>query len=378
VIDLVHVGDDPVGDQLDIPVPILAVLAPALLLIATLAVKEQNGKVHHEEVSEDHSPTLGLAGNHILAVAAPEEVGVRLSRGNRVGSGALDHVTRHGGWEDVRPAHNPVTEIVDVAGCTPPSRDKQLGSSSSLNVLEVLYAGVLGVCAESVLLVVDGAEDVVSNGLNCQDCDNAAEAEVDRIHGQITCLDTVCEGNPDQIAKRKHHSESISNEIDGGQDSRLHVECIKRVDGLSSGDQDDGISDATKVAVLLHDECQVEDDPAQHTRAQLAPRLDVNLAKDGQRDAGVEFASNEPIVQHIAGMSSGSELAHLGVLGVLDAERGDVHIDCQEVRDENVGGENSNVVVCNESPDRELGAVDKRARTEDGHGKDGGAEGWRT
>jgi hypothetical protein len=56
-------------------------------------------------------------------------------------------------------------------------------------------------------------------------------------------------------------------------------------------------------------------------------------------------------------VAAGCEFALGGVLGVLDVERGDVAVGGQEVRDEDVGSQDANVVVGDKGPDREVGAV---------------------
>ena len=139
----------------DIAVPVFAVLSAALLLVATLAVNEQDGKVHHEEIGEDHTPALSLAGHRVLAVAVFEKVRIGLSGSDGRLCSVLDEVTRHRGRKDVTPAHEPITEVVDVTRHTPPATDKKSRTSSSLDVLEVLDARILGVGPETVLLVVD-------------------------------------------------------------------------------------------------------------------------------------------------------------------------------------------------------------------------------
>tara|TARA_R110002003_G_scaffold214_21_gene16146 strand:- start:10969 stop:11331 length:363 start_codon:yes stop_codon:yes gene_type:complete len=108
---------------------------------------------------------------------------------------------------------------------------------------------------------------------------------------------------------------------------------------------------------LLHDEGDINNDPAEHAGAQLAPGFDVNFTEDGQGNARVQFAANEPVVQHIAGAATSGELATIRVVGVLDAEGANIAEGGKEVGDENVGGENANIVIGDEGPDGKLGAM---------------------
>jgi hypothetical protein len=354
---LVDVGNDSVRDVLDVPVPVLAVLPLALLFVAALAMYEEHSKVHHEEVGEDHAPTLGLARHDVLAVAVLEKVRIFLGCGERVLGGILNEVAGERGGQNVGPAHEPIAEVVDVTCHAPPSRDEKTRTSLGLDVLEVRDAGVLRVGAEAVLFVVHGAEDVVAETLDGENGNNALDAEVDGVHRKVTRLDGVCEGHPYEITERQHHTEAVLDDVHGGQNGGFHEQRIERVHCLGNGNQDDGVSDTAKVAVLLHDEGNIDDDPAEHARAQLAPRLDVDYAEDGERDARVEFAANEPVVQHVAGAATSSKFPVVGVAGVLDAEGADIAESSEEVGDQNVGGNDANKVVGNKSPDRELGTV---------------------
>jgi len=49
----------------------------------------------------------------------------------------------------------------------------------------------------------------------------------------------------------------------------------------------------------------------------------------------------------------------------------DVDVGGQEVGDQDVGGENADVVVGDKSPDLPVGAVDNSASGQDGHGDNG-------
>ena len=259
--------------------------------------------------------------------------------------------------------------------CAPPTRHKEARASSRLDVLEMLDARVVRVGAETVLFIVDGTEDIVANALDRKNSDDTLKAEVNRVDGEVPRLETVCERNPDKVAKGKHHAKPISDEIDGRKDRRFHIQGIEGVNGLSCGDKNDRVSDTAVVAILLHDESKVHDDPAQHTRAQLAPGFDVNLTENGKHNTRVQLAADEPVIENIARVATRSQLAHVGVLGVLDAEGTDVDISSQEIGNQNVSGEDANVVVGNERPDSPVGAIYNGSSAQYSHGEDCRAEG---
>lgn len=336
---------------------------------------KQNGKVDHEEVREDHAPALGLAWYHVLAVAVLEKVGVSLGGCDGVLGSVLDYVSGHGSRQDVRPAHDPVAEVVDVAGHSPPAAHQELGASGRLNILEVLDARVFRVGPEAVLLVVHSAENVVSNALDGQDASHTSQTKFDRVDREIACLQRIGERNPDEVTKGKHHAETVSDNIDRGEDGGLHVQGVKGVDSLRNSDENDGVGNTAEVAVLLHDKRKIQDDPSQHSRAKFAPRLDVNFSKDGQGDARVQFTSDEPVVQHVASVATGCKLSHGGVLRVLDTERRNVDIDGQSIGNEDVAGENANVVVVDECPNRKFGALGNGSCAEDGYDEESRVKG---
>lgn len=177
-------------------------------------------------------------------------------------------------------------------------------------------------------------------------------------------MDGVGEWDPDEVTERQHHAEAVLDDVHGGKDGGLHVERVKRVDCLGEGNEDDGVGDAAKVAVLLHDKGDIDDDPSEHTRAELAPRFDVDLTEDGESDTGVELAADEPVIEQVSGAAASGELTRLGVPGVLDIERTNIAESGQEVRDEDVSGDDANKVVGDEGPDREVGAMRDGASSE--------------
>ena len=92
--DLVNAGHDPPWDKLNVAVPVLSVLPPALLLVTPLAMHKQDREVDHEKVGENHAPALGAIRYDILAVAVLKEVCVGLGGSDGVLSNVMDDVSR--------------------------------------------------------------------------------------------------------------------------------------------------------------------------------------------------------------------------------------------------------------------------------------------
>jgi len=98
---------------------------------------------------------------------------------------------------------------------------------------------------------------------------------------------------------------------------------------------------------LLCNEGEIEDQPAEHSRTQLHERLDVDVTEPRQADAGVELPANVPVVDDISAVPASSQLALIFV-AALHSKRLDVDISRQRVGDQDVGGQQSNVVPVNE------------------------------
>ena len=149
---LINPRDNPTADQRRVAIPVSSILLLALLLIANLTVDEQDAEIEHEEIRENSSPASGLWRLDCLL----------LNRPSRRIHGFNHDITRNTGGKAVGPGHNPVAQVVDVTGETPPAGGHQFGTTGGLDELEVLDAGVIVVRAEAVLLVVGTAEDRVT------------------------------------------------------------------------------------------------------------------------------------------------------------------------------------------------------------------------
>ena len=243
-----------------------------------------------------------------------------------------------------------------MPGDAPPARDEKTRTGLGLNVLEMGNAGVVGVGAEVVLLAVGEAEDGEGGQQQGTDCQEANSAELLRVHGEVAGLLRVQERHPDKIAESKHEAEAVGGNVDGGQDGGLHDVGVEDVESLDDGDEDDAVGDEAVQAVLLGDEGAVDNDPAEQAGPELHELLDVNLSDQGEGDAWVELAANVPVVDDVARVAACRQLTELGVAR-LDAEAANVDKGAKGVGDQDIGRQDLDVVVGDESPDRELGAL---------------------
>lgn len=149
-----------------------------------------------------------------------------------------------------------------MSGGAPPAGDEELAARRRLDVVQVSDSGVVGVGAEAVLFVVGAAEDVVSKPLHGEDSDSARNSQLDGVNGEIASLEGVDERDPDEIAKGKHEAETVSRDVHGRQDGRLHPQRVKHVDGLECGDEENTVGDVPMKAILVCDESEIHQNPS--------------------------------------------------------------------------------------------------------------------
>ena len=181
-------------------------------------MNQQHRKVQHVKVRQDHAPSPRLTLHRmILVVRRDARHRVRVRR---------EDVPRNASRERVRPGHDPIPKIIDVAGGTPPAGGDEAGAGLCLDGRQVGDARVGRVSAEAVLLVVGGAEDVVAGAEDGEDDGAAPGAEVDGVDGEVARLEGVDEGEPDEVTEGEHEAEAIGRDVDGGQDGWFHVEGV--------------------------------------------------------------------------------------------------------------------------------------------------------
>lgn len=153
-LQLIDVGNNTIRNQLLVRVPILAILFLAVLIVATLPVDKQNGKVHDVEVGDGRAETSGQR---------PSE------------------------------RHQEVTEIVRVSGTTPPARREQFRPRSSGEEFEVLR--VLSV-PEVIFLAIRTSENVVSREVHEEYGSCPDWSELYSLEHQESSLERVNEWDP--------------------------------------------------------------------------------------------------------------------------------------------------------------------------------------
>lgn len=358
--DLVNAGNDSPADSLLVLLPVIAVLTVALLVVTAVAMNEEHGKVHDVEVRNRDGPALCATLDDLAAVCE----NICANRVLNQATSRHDLVASKSGRQAVWPRLNPVTEIVDVTSNTPPASGEESAAGLGLDVLEVRNLGIVGVGAKRVLLVVGRAEDEEAEANQGEHGNQSKRTQSEGMERQVASLLGVDKGDPDKVSEGKHHAKTISGDVHGSQDGRLEPPGVDNVESLHDGNDDAAIGNMSVVAVLLGAPGTVEDDPAHHTRAQLAPLLDVDLADEGNGDAGVQLAADEPVVEQVASVTAGSELSAV-LAALLDAEAADVDKRRDAVRNQDAGSEELQVVLANENPNGELGALRKGTGSEE-------------
>lgn len=368
---LVNPWDDAIANSLLVLDPVVSILAMAFFVIAAVPVNQENRKVHNVEIRNGNSPTFGIALDNL----APVLHNIRILASPATSS--QDLVAGHAGRKAVGPGLDPVAKVVDMASYAPPAGCQQLAARLGLDKFEVSNLGVIGVVAEVVLFEVGRAEDEESNTNKCKHGCKSDWAKRQRMVGEVAGLLRVDEWNPDQVTKGQHHAETVGSDVHRCEDGGFKHPRVDNVQSLNNGDADDAVCDIAKVTVLLSTERAVENDPAHHARAQLAPLLDVDFADEWNSNAGVQFAANEPIVEQVACVTARSKLAVLHIAS-LDAEA--AHIDkCRKtVCNDDAGGEKLDVVFTDKDPDGKVGALGGSTSSKKSQGESVGVESYPT
>lgn len=325
---------------------------------------QKHGKVHDIEVGNGNGPALGAS----LDDLAPVGKDIGALRTVNQATCRHDLVSGQTGGQAVGPRLDPVSQVVDVTGDTPPARGEQLATSLGLDVLEVRNLGVVGVGAERILLEVGGAEDVKAQADEREHARQSGRSQRQRVDGQVASLLRVHERHPDEVTERKHHAETVRGNVHCRQNGGLKPPRVDNVQSLHNGDADDAVGNVAVVAVLLGAPRAVEDNPPHHAGAELAPLLEIDFADKGDDDAGVELAADEPVIEKVSRMTTGGQLAVLLVAG-LDAEAANVDKGRNAVRNHDAGGKKLQVVFADEDPDRKVGALRSSASSEKRQGQ---------
>lgn len=90
--------------------PISTILPLTLFLISALSVNQQDGKVDDVKVGEDHAPSASITLDDLLGHGPRHRV-----------LGYVDEIAGKPRRQGVRPRHDPVSKVVDMAGTAPPA-----------------------------------------------------------------------------------------------------------------------------------------------------------------------------------------------------------------------------------------------------------------
>lgn len=190
------------------------VLLLAVLVIAMLAVDEENSEVHDIEVRD-----RGVeAGGQRPRQSHQQVAAVMILR--------WINYTQH--IKDV--------QVIRVSRETPPSRSNELRSASGREELKVyipsdqlLLKGmrwdrhtlrILAV-SEIVFLAVRVPEDIISREVHEEHDGRPHRAELDRLERQVARLQGVDERHPREISDGQHISKPVGGDIHSCQDGRL-------------------------------------------------------------------------------------------------------------------------------------------------------------
>ena len=200
-----------------------------------------------------------------------------------------------------------------MARRAPPTGDEQLAAGACGDVLQMLDSRIVGVSTEAVLLVVGGAEEIVTERLNSQDAGYACQSQTHRVDREVARLQTVGERHPNEIAEGKHEAKAVGCNVDRCEDGGLHIEGVEDIEGLEGGNEEHRVADRAIGSILVGNEGEIHDYPAEEARAHLTPDFQVNSTKYREIHARVQFTSDEPVVDQIATMTTRCQLAVLQV-----------------------------------------------------------------
>mmetsp|Transcript_8209 Transcript_8209/g.29984 ORF Transcript_8209/g.29984 Transcript_8209/m.29984 type:complete len:364 (-) Transcript_8209:421-1512(-) len=318
----VHVRTEPPPHDGAVRVPVLPVLLLARLLISLVAVHEQHAEINDVKIRHD--------------VAEPAR-------------------------QAPRPRHEPIAEVVDVPRHAPPPGDQQTRAARGREVLQVLHRRVVRVLAETILLPVAAAEHDVSDDLDRHDEAHEPRLERDVVLEDVSRLERVRERHPHEVAEREHESEAVRGDVHGRENGGLEPQRVEDVYPLERAHERHRGGDASGVQELLMREPEVEEEPTDQARGELAKDFQVESAAQKTR---VQLSPDEKVVQRVPAVAAlGEEL-------LLADERPDVQREGERERERDARGEQRREIRVHpsemQSPAPHANAHARRGRDEDG------------
>src|SRR3989475_238644 len=236
----IHPRHDPPPDLTAIRVPVRAVFRPADVVVAALAVDEQEDHVGEVEVRQ----------------------GVLEPRGQTPGEG-----------------HDEVAEVVQMAREAPPAGGQQQRADGGADELRRPSPHrPRRIAAEPMLLDVRGAEDGVARHVQGDDARRRRRQRVRVVH-EVVGLNGVRERHPDEVAPREHPAEFLVLDVPRGEDRLLVEEIVGDVEELERVDEQHRRRHRAVPLVLRGRERQIEEDPEDQAGAALAEILEVEAAE---------------------------------------------------------------------------------------------------
>mmetsp|Transcript_29423 Transcript_29423/g.61300 ORF Transcript_29423/g.61300 Transcript_29423/m.61300 type:complete len:582 (-) Transcript_29423:761-2506(-) len=247
-------GNEPVGDQPLVFLPVVSVLFGAQLVVPDRPVHQQDEKVERVVVGNDR------------VESAQEAVGE---------------------------SHQVVPRVVDLAGRPPPAARQQPRPALGGKVGQVGDALVARIVPEYVLLAIrqpkDGESQAVEGQYSHQHRFRQPRVVVDEKLGRVV----VGKGDPRQVTKDQHEAKAVRGDVHGGEDALFHEHRIPDVDGVEEVEQDHAAGDASGQLPLFLGTGHVQEDPEYQAGAKLTEFLPIEGPAQGAR---VEFPSHEKIV----------------------------------------------------------------------------------
>jgi len=179
--------------------------------------------------------------------------------------------------------------------------------------------------AEGILLAVCASKDRISSYFQEDNKSNHGPGEVSIMINEIASLKRIGKGNPSKIPKRQHESEAISCDIHCREDRTLAQHGVEDVPRLKRADEDHRVGHMALHLELLQQHRQVDDDPPDQPRSQLAEILQIERPP---KDSGIQLVPDEKIVNDVACVSTRSQTGFHGIGSSIKINRED---DRQEI-----------------------------------------------
>lgn len=220
-----------------------------------------------------------------------------------------------------------VTDIVEVARETPVTGAQQQGlmglsircnegGADDFGGLAPDHTLAVG-GANNVLLVVDGAEDEVSNVSDSKDKGKLDRSQVDGVANEVVRLEGVQPGQPNGITPGQVEAKVVVGNVDGAQVPILVVEKVEDVGGVEQVQEDHRVGDIANLLILSSGEGQINHGPCDDSRTTVVEKLKVKELANTR----VEFNTHQEIVDERTRELAVGRVGGEGV-GLDEAEEG--------------------------------------------------------